>query len=139
MGEPVISTVYKEISMYLGCRFLPIRVPIPTPIRGSLQMIDLDHGGKPHLPRHCSKTTGFTQPVPDGVRREFDDGLRHRLHATYPAPDAHGSALASAPGRPSFASCDSAGCPALPHSMSTAVTCRPETSGLSPALGKRVS
>src|SRR5262245_25853851 len=26
MGEPVISTVYKKSSVYLGCCFLPIRV-----------------------------------------------------------------------------------------------------------------
>jgi hypothetical protein len=36
----------------------------------------------------CSKDTGFIQPVHDGVRRGFVDGLRRELHATYPAPDA---------------------------------------------------
>ena len=38
--------------------------------------------------RDCSKDTGFIQPVHDGVRREFVDGLRLELHATYPAQDA---------------------------------------------------
>src|SRR5215510_13447114 len=66
--------------------------------------------------RDCSKATGFSQPGHDVVMPGFVDGLRRGLHATYPAPGAHGSARASAPGRHSFASCDSAGCPAPPHS-----------------------
>ena len=37
----------------------------------------------------CSKDTGFIQPVPDGVRRGFVDGLRLGLHATYPGPTVH--------------------------------------------------
>ncbi len=37
----------------------------------------------------CSKDTGFIQPVPDGVRRGFVDGLRLGLHATYPVPSVH--------------------------------------------------
>src|SRR5215471_15234281 len=77
----------------------------------------------------CSKDTGFIQPVHDGVRRGFVDGLRLGLHATYPRPSGHGSALASAPGRHSFASCDSAGCPAPLHSRWRAAVCRQETSG----------
>jgi len=64
----------------------------------------------------CSKDTGFIQPVHDEVRRGFVDGLRLGLHATYPRPSGHRSAPASALGRYSFASCDSAGCPAPPHS-----------------------
>src|SRR5437870_1802186 len=36
----------------------------------------------------CSKDTGFIQPVHDGVRRGFVNGLRLGLHATYPAQDA---------------------------------------------------
>src|SRR5438552_17828123 len=79
--------------------------------------------------RDCSKDTGFIQPVHDGVRRGFVDGLRLGLHTTYPRPSGHGSALASAPGRHSFASCDSAGCPAPPHSRWRVAACRQETSG----------
>jgi hypothetical protein len=75
----------------------------------------------------CSKDTGFIQPVHDGVRRGFVAGLRRGLHATYPAPGAPGSALASAPGRRSFASCDSAGCPAPPHARWRVVACHRET------------
>src|SRR6516165_7532684 len=75
----------------------------------------------------CSKDTGFIQHVHDGVRRGFVAGLRRGLHATYPRPSGHGSALASALGRHSFASCDSAGCPAPPHSMSRAAAYRQET------------
>jgi alkylation response protein AidB-like acyl-CoA dehydrogenase len=66
--------------------------------------------------RDCSRATGFSQPVHDAVMPGFVAGLRRGLHATYPAPDAHRSALVSAPGRHSFASCDSAGYPAPPHS-----------------------
>src|SRR5712691_1764846 len=87
----------------------------------------------------CSKYTGFIQPVHDGVRRGFVDGLRLGLHATYPGQDAPGSALACAPGRPAFASCGSVGCPAPPHSTWTAAVCRRETSALSPGSGKRAS
>src|SRR5215475_12967827 len=60
----------------------------------------------------CSESTGFSQSVQDEVRQGFVDGLRCGLHATYPAQDGHGSARASAPDRHSFASCDSADCPA---------------------------
>src|SRR6266850_2835548 len=74
----------------------------------------------------CSRDTGLIQHVHDEVRRGFVDGLQLGSHATYPMQDAHGSALASAPDRHSFASCDSVGSPAPPHSMSTAVTCRQE-------------
>src|SRR4029434_8570119 len=77
----------------------------------------------------CSKDTGFIQPVHDGVRRGFVDGLRLGLHAPYPRPSGHGSALVSAPDRHSFASCDSVGCPAPPHSRWRAAACRQETSG----------
>ena len=35
---------------------------------------------------YCSKDTGFIQPVPDGVRRGFVDGLHLGLLATCPAP-----------------------------------------------------
>src|SRR5206468_10776927 len=76
----------------------------------------------------CSRATGFIQLVHDEVRQGFVDGLRLELHATYPAQDAHGSALASAPGRHSFASCDSAGCPAPRHLMWMAAACHQETS-----------
>src|SRR5437762_10287089 len=62
--------------------------------------------------RDCSKATGLIQRVHDGVRRGFVAGLRLELHATYPAQDAPESALASAPDRHSFASCDSVGYPA---------------------------
>src|SRR5215467_1181084 len=79
--------------------------------------------------RDCSRATGFIQLAHDAVIQGFVAGLRLGLHATYPAPDARGSALASAPGRHSFASCDSAGCPAPPHSRWRAVACRQETSG----------
>ncbi len=37
----------------------------------------------------CSKDTGFIQPVHDGVRRGFVDGLRLGLLATCPAPSVH--------------------------------------------------
>src|SRR6185295_2439868 len=84
---------------------------------------------KAHENRDCSKDTGFIQPVHDGVRRGFVDGLRLGLHATYPRPSGHGSAHAPAPGRHSFASCDSVGCPAPPHSRWRGAACRQETSG----------
>ena len=54
------------------------------------------------ITRDCSKATGFIQPVHDEVMLGFVDSLRRGLHATYPAPDAHKSALASAPGRHSL-------------------------------------
>src|SRR6266571_8979268 len=87
----------------------------------------------------CSKDTGFIQPGHDGVRRGFVDGLRLGLLATCPAPSVHGSVLACVPGRPVFASCDSAGCPAPPHSTSMAAACHPETSGPFPRWAKRAS
>src|SRR6516165_12543554 len=89
--------------------------------------------------RDCSKATGFIQPVHDEVRQGFVDGLRLELHATYRAPDAHGSALASAPGRHSFASCDSAGCPAPRHWRLLGAACPPETSRLFPRWAQRAS
>src|SRR5215510_14254184 len=76
--------------------------------------------------RDCSRATGFIQLVYGEVMQGFVDGLRLALPATYPGPDAHGSARASARGRHSFASCDSAGCPVPRHWMSKAVTCRQE-------------
>src|SRR5712691_3835204 len=78
----------------------------------------------------CSKVTGFIQPVHDEVRRGFVDGLRLGLRATCLAPSAHRSGLACAPGRCVFASCDSADCPAPPHSRSQVTACHRETSGL---------
>src|SRR5512132_1948590 len=89
--------------------------------------------------RDCSRATGFIQLVHDEVRQGFVDGLRLELHATYPAQDAHGSALASAPGRHSFASCDSAGCPAPRHLMWMAAACHQETSRPFPRWAKRAS
>src|SRR5262245_33561555 len=77
--------------------------------------------------RDCSRATGFIQPAHDEVMQGFVAGLRRGLHATYPAPDAHGSALASVPGRHFFASGDSAGCPAPPPSRWKAAACRRET------------
>src|SRR5215475_4152616 len=88
---------------------------------------------------HCSKATGFIQPVHDEVMPGFADGLRRGLHATYPAQGACGSARASAPGRHSFASCDSAGCSAPPHSRWRAAACHRETSRPFPTWGQRVS
>jgi hypothetical protein len=67
----------------------------------------------------CSKDTGFIQPVHDGVRRGCVDGLRLGLHATYRRPSGHGSARAFAPGRHSFASCDSGSGSVLKVEMST--------------------
>src|SRR5207247_8527439 len=82
---------------------------------------------KPVKIRDCSRATGFIQLVHDEVMQGFVAGLRLELHATYLAQDAHGAALASAPGRHSFASCDSAGCPAPPHSRWRAAACHRET------------
>src|SRR5215470_3141398 len=76
----------------------------------------------------CSSATWFIPLGHDEVRQGFVDGLRLALPATYPVPDARGSALASARGRHSFASCDSAGCPVLRHLMWLAAACHPETS-----------
>ena len=45
----------------------------------------------------------------DAGRRGFVDGLQRGLHATYPAPDAHGSALACVCDSRCFASYGSAG------------------------------
>jgi hypothetical protein len=64
--------------------------------------------------RDCSSATGFIQPVHDEGMHGCVAGLRLGLHAPSPAPGAHRSALASAPGRHAGASCDSAGCPAPP-------------------------
>src|SRR5215813_10593075 len=83
----------------------------------------LGHGTK----GHCSKATGFIQPVHDAVLPGFVDGLRRGLHATCPAQDGNGSARASALDRHSFASCDSADCPAPPRSRWRAAACHRET------------
>src|SRR6266446_9996432 len=74
--------------------------------------------------RDCSRATGFIQHVQDGGMQGCVDGLQLGLHATYPRQDAHGSALASAPDRHAFASCESVGSPVLPHARSKAVPCR---------------
>src|SRR5439155_7379032 len=89
--------------------------------------------------RDCSGATGFIQLVHDEVLQGFVDGLRLELHATYPAQDAHGSARASALGRHSFASCDSAGCPAPRHLRWRAAACHPETSRPFPRWAQRAS
>src|SRR4029453_3111741 len=93
----------------------------------------------PRLSGYCSRATGFIQPVHDEVRREFVDGLQLGLHATYPAQDGHGSARPSPPDRPSFASCDSADCPAPPHARWRAAAERRDTCGPCPTWGKRVA
>src|SRR5215471_4579045 len=95
--------------------------------------------GKVWVPGDCSRATGFSQPVHDAVLPGCVVGLRRGLHATYPAPDVRGSALASAPGRHSFASCDSAGCPALPHAKWRAAACHRETSRPFPRWAQRAS
>ena len=77
--------------------------------------------------RDCSESTGFSQSVQGEVMQGFVDGLRRGLHATYPAQDGHGSARASALDRHSFASCDSADCPAPPRSRWRAAACHRET------------
>src|ERR1700746_3771315 len=87
----------------------------------------------------CSRATGFIQLVHDEVRQGFVDGLRLALHATYPAQDAHGSALASAPGRNSLASWGNAGCPAPRHWMWRAAACHQETSRPCPRWAPRAS
>src|SRR5262252_9943634 len=87
----------------------------------------------------CSKATGFIQPVHDEVRRGFVDGLRRGLHATYPAQDAHGFALACGRDRRCFASCDSADCRVPPHWMSRVAAYHRETSALFPTWGQRAS
>src|SRR5215471_19103126 len=89
--------------------------------------------------RDCSRATGFIQLVHDEGRQGCVDGLRRALHATYPVPDAHGSALASARGRHSFASYDSVGCPVPQHWMWLAAACHPETSRPFPKWVKRAS
>src|SRR5215208_2910850 len=98
-----------------------------------------DNTPKQRVTGDCSRATGFIQLVHGEVLQGFVDGLQLALHATYPVQDAHGSARASARGRHSSASCDSAGCPVPRHWMSTAVTCRQERAALSPASGKRAS
>src|SRR5215475_13881971 len=126
--------------------------PATTPIPVQLSEPEFEPFILPHLSmpkrgpkcklgyyRDCSKATGFIQPVHDEVMQGFVDGLRRGLHATCPAPDAHGSARASAPGRHSFASCDSAGCPAPRHSRWRAAACHRETSTPFPGWAKRAS
>src|SRR5439155_11848314 len=89
--------------------------------------------------RDCSKDTGLIQLGPDGVMRGFVDGLRLGLHATYPAPSEHESALMYARDRPAFASCDSAGSPAPRHARWRVVACRRVMSGPSPTWVQRAS
>src|SRR5262245_33141283 len=84
--------------------------------------------------RDCSKDAGFIQPVQAEAMQGFGDGLRLGLRATCPAPSARGSVLVYVPGRPVFASCDSADCPAPPHSTSLAVASHREMSGLFPTV-----
>src|SRR5712692_9479061 len=81
----------------------------------------------------------FSQHVPHVRSGGFDGALRLGLRATCPAPSVPGFVLACVPGRPAFASCDSVGCPAPPHSRSRAATCHPETSGPFPTWAKRAS
>src|SRR6267378_8107107 len=76
-----------------------------------------------------AKARGITQ---DLVTRGFVDDLRLGLHATYPAPSAHESALVYARDRPAFASCDSAGSPAPRHARWRGRACRRAMSGPSP-------
>src|SRR5262249_8524671 len=89
--------------------------------------------------RDCSKDTGFIQSVHDGVRRGFVDSLRRGLHAPYPAPGAHGSALACVRDRRCFASYGSAGSRVPRHGMWRAAAYHRETSGLFPVWEKRAS
>src|SRR5215510_13798466 len=102
-------------------------------------LYDISPAPTTNVCRYCSRATGFIQPVQDEVMQGFVAGLRRGLHATYPAPGAHGSALASAPGRHSFASCESAGCSAPPHWMLMAAACRQETSRPFPRWANRAS
>src|SRR5712691_6379226 len=69
----------------------------------------------------------------------FGGALRLGLLATCPVPIVHGSGLACVPDRPVFASCDSAGCPAPRHSMSTGAACHQETLGPFPTWARRAS
>src|SRR3989442_15623499 len=69
----------------------------------------------------------------------FGGALRLGLLATCPVPIVHGSGLACVPGRPAFASCDSVGCPAPPHSKLRAATRNPETSGPFPKWARKAS
>ena len=85
--------------------------------------------------RDCSRATGFLQPVHDGVLHGCVDGLPLGRPATSPRPDAHGSALASAPARPFCASCARVGSPAPPPAMAPAVTGRPALGARAPAAG----
>src|SRR5207248_1299176 len=89
--------------------------------------------------RDCSRATGFIQPVHDEVMQGFVDALRLGLPATCPVQGAHGSALACAPDRRGFASCDSADCHVPPHWTSRVAAYHRETSGLFPTWGQRVS
>src|SRR5215471_6340212 len=87
----------------------------------------------------CSEDTRLIQPVHDEVLPRFVDGLRLGLHATYPAQDAHGSALACVRDRRCFASYGSAGYRVPRHWMWRAAAYHRETSGLFPAWEKRAS
>jgi hypothetical protein len=95
--------------------------------------------GNTEVSRDCSRAAGFIQPAHDEVMQGFVAGLRRGLPATYPAHDAHGSALASALGRHSCASDDRAGCPAPPHARWRAGACRQDTCGPCPPWGQRVA
>jgi hypothetical protein len=73
------------------------------------------------------------------VRRGGVGGLQRGLHATYPAPRGHASALVGARGRPALASCDSAGCPVPRHARWKAAAWRRDMSGPLPTSGPRAS
>src|SRR5215467_10341431 len=87
----------------------------------------------------CSKDTGLIQPVHDEVMPGFVDGLQLGLHATYPAQDAHGFALACGRDRRCFASCDSADCRVPPHWTSRGAAYHREMSALFLTWGQRAS
>ena len=120
---------------------VPKEVRYHTRHEQCLEMLDAWCAQVPHswvtgddeLGRHarfrgdCSRATGLIQPVHEAVMPGWVDGLQRRLHATYRAPGAHGSAPASAPGRHAFASGDSAGCLAPPHARWRAAACHRET------------
>src|SRR5436305_1044736 len=95
------------------------------------------HGGP--LFGDCSKDTGFIQPVHDEAMPGFVVGLRRGLRAPCPVPSARGSVLVYVPGRPVFASCDSADCPVPPHATSLAVASHRELAGLCPTWEHRAS
>src|SRR5262249_18665821 len=87
----------------------------------------------------CSKDTGLIQPVHDEVMPGFVDGLQRGLHATYPAQDAHGFALACGRDRRCLARCDSADCRVPPHWTSRVAAYHGEMSALFLTWGQRAS